>query len=177
MAHFTGRNHARTRTSTMHYRFSPPASESEWKAYHDIRRTVLFEARGRFGVYQANHPDEHAPENYPFLLFLDDQAIGVIRIDLPDQTEEAVFRRVAIVPEHQRQGHGTTLMREAEAFAAAHNRTMFIANVARDAVPFYEKLGYVLDPDPSQSDPSNPRMIKETAPQADPTPLRRPSVR
>ena len=152
------------------YRFIPPSSEIEWKAYHDIRRTVLFEARGRFGVYQDTHSDEHALGNHPFLLLFDGHAIGVIRIDFPPQGREAVFRRVAVALEHQRRGHGTRIMMEAEAFAVTHDRTMFVANVARDAVPFYMRIGYVLDSDSPQSDIANPRMIKQAEPSPEPKP-------
>jgi GNAT superfamily N-acetyltransferase len=154
----------------MAYRFSQPALESDWKSYHDIRRTVLFEARGRFGVYQEGHPDESAAGNHPFLLFLDDLPIGAIRIDLPAGSNEAIFRRLAISTGHQRQGHGTTLMREAEAFAFANHRSTFVANVALDAIPFYEKLGYELAPASPHNDPANPRMVKIHSPST-PAPL------
>jgi hypothetical protein len=43
--------------------------QDDWKAYHHIRRTVLFDARGVSG-YDANHPDEHSPTNHPLLLSL-----------------------------------------------------------------------------------------------------------
>ena len=48
------------------YEFSSPVEAGEWRAYHDIRRRVLFEARGE--PYDENHPDEHASGNYPKLL-------------------------------------------------------------------------------------------------------------
>ena len=34
-----------------------PVSDEEWRTYHAIRRLVLFESRGLFGVYDENHPD------------------------------------------------------------------------------------------------------------------------
>lgn len=139
---------------------TPPSSEANWAAYHHIRRTVLFEARGRVGVYQSDHPDEHAPGNHPFLLFLRAQPIGVIRVDLPEGGTEAIFRRVAIASAFQRHGHGTVLMREAELFAAGRDRSLFVANVALDAVPFYEKIRYRVDPDHTGIDPENPRITK-----------------
>jgi hypothetical protein len=52
-------------------------------------------------------------------------------------------------------------MREAEAFAASQNRDLFVANVAPDAIPFYERLGYTLDANPTDNDPANPRMIRK----------------
>lgn len=142
------------------YQFYPPSSEADWKAYHDIRRIVLFEARGSFGTYQGDHPDEYAPANHPFLLFLKAKPIGVVRIDLPESKPEAIFRRVAIALAYQKQGHGTALMREAETFASAHERHFFIANVAPDAIPFYEKIGYTLDAESPENNANSPRMTK-----------------
>jgi hypothetical protein len=39
-----------------------PSSDDEWSAYHMIRRKVLFENRGSFGVYNENHPDNFKAE-------------------------------------------------------------------------------------------------------------------
>src|SRR5262245_66330679 len=92
-----------------------PSSTEEWQAYHSIRRKVLFENRGRFGVYDENHPDEHRKGNHPLLLLLDGEAIGVIRIDI--NGDQAIFRRVAIREDLQRAGHGRVLLTLAESFA------------------------------------------------------------
>ena len=143
------------------YRLSSPATEAEWNEYHAIRREVLWEARGAGSEYQANHPDEHAPDNHPMLLFANGKAVGVVRIDLKPETSEAIFRRVAIRTDEQRRGHGTVLMRLAEDFAAGEGCAIFVANVAVDAVPFYFKLGYRLDTGSSDNDPRNPRMTKK----------------
>lgn len=140
----------------------PPVSAEEWQAYHAIRRRVLFEGRGRFGVYQEEHPDEFAPGNYPHLLFGKSVPIGAIRIDLPPKSDEAIFRRVAILEEHQRQGHGRRLMEAAEGFAVAHGRRNFVANVDRSAIPFYLKLGYRLDPGGYTESAECPRMVKSS---------------
>jgi sirohydrochlorin ferrochelatase len=64
-----------------------PSDPTEWKAYHDIRRQVLLEARGEFGTYDENHPDERAVGNHPKLL-------------------TAILRRVAIRADAQRHGRG-----------------------------------------------------------------------
>jgi hypothetical protein len=38
------------------HRLSHPSTPDEWNAYHSIRKKVLFENRGRFGIYEENHP-------------------------------------------------------------------------------------------------------------------------
>jgi GNAT superfamily N-acetyltransferase len=118
-------------------------SRWEWESYHAIRERVLFHARGKFGVYDRSHPDETAADNHPLLLFLDPQPIGVVRVDV--RPPLAWLRRVAIVPEYQRRGHGRALMLLAEEFAVRHGCDTILSNVAADAVPFYLRLGFILD--------------------------------
>jgi GNAT superfamily N-acetyltransferase len=118
----------------------PPRTPDEWEQYHQIRRTVLFEARGQCG-YDANHPDERKPDNHPLLLFHGEAPVGVIRIDL--QGTLAIFRRVAVRAAMQRNGHGTVLLALAEDFARSRGCTRALSNVDAGAVGFYERGGFV----------------------------------
>ena len=120
-----------------------PRSDAEWEAYHTIRRTVLFERRGRFGVYDPSHPDEHHPSNVPLLLMCDREPVGTIRVDLADG--EALFRRVAIREDVQRRGHGRTMLALAEEFVRAQGVNRIRSHVDRGAVGFYERCGYARD--------------------------------
>jgi GNAT superfamily N-acetyltransferase len=131
------------------------ATEADWQAYHGIRRRVLFEARGRVGVYREDHPDEHAQGNHPLLFTWDGEPIGTVRVDyLPDGT--AVIRMVAIAESHQRQGYGRALLRLTEGFARALGARRTVVNAAPDAAGFYARSGYSLhswsDPDGSIRD-------------------------
>jgi GNAT superfamily N-acetyltransferase len=120
-----------------------PGNEEEWRAYHEIRRRVLFENRGEVGAYDDHHPDEFQPGNYPLILFQAGQPIGVIRVDVKDRV--AWFRRVAISEDHQRNGQGKTLLTLAEQFARKHGCREVRSHVAADAFGFYERCGYVRD--------------------------------
>lgn len=122
-----------------------PSSKQEWTAYHDIRRTVLFERRGRFGVYDASHPDEHKPDNHPLLLFVDGEPVGTIRVDLP--RDSAIFRRVAVREDLQRRGYGRAMLILAEQFARERGSRRIQSFVDRGAVEFYERCGFVRDPE------------------------------
>jgi GNAT superfamily N-acetyltransferase len=126
------------------YELKTPSGAVEWEAYHNIRRKVLFENRGRFGVYNENHPDESHPSNYPLILCHNAAAIGVIRIDINDR--QAMFRQVAIREDQQRLGHGRMLLTLAEAFAQRQGCTHIAINVAWDAVGFYQRCGYTIVP-------------------------------
>jgi GNAT superfamily N-acetyltransferase len=122
------------------YQLRAPSSDSEWTAYHAIRRTVLFERRGRFGVYDAAHPDESQPGHYRFLLLYKSEPIGTIRVDIAE--DEALFRRVAIREDVQRQGHGRKMLELAEGFVRGQNGNRIRSHVDPNAVGFYERCGF-----------------------------------
>ena len=127
-----------------------PRDAAMWAAYHDIRRRVLFEARGRFGVYVENHPDEVRLDFHPKVLLWRGTPIGVVRIDLTGSV--AIFRRVAIREDLQRQGHGRAMFRLGEDFARVHGCRELQSHFAPDAVEFYRKQGF----ERAQSDSAEP---------------------
>lgn len=141
-------------------RLKTPHTEADWNAYHGIRERVLWEARGCVGVYDRSHPDEYQEGNHPKLLLLNNEALGVVRIDLNAETGEAVLRRVAIAARAQGKGYGRELIRLAEAFAREAGCERLVSNVSLDAVGFYRKMGFVFDSDQADSDERNPRMVK-----------------
>ena len=119
-----------------------PASDSDWAAYHAIRRHVLFELRGRATSYDASHPDERLPGHHPLILWVRDIPVGVVRVDLDGDV--ATLRRVAIRADLQRRGHGRRLLELAEDFARAHRCARVESHVDRDAIGFYARCGYAL---------------------------------
>ena len=120
-----------------------PQDEKEWRAFHAIRRKVLFENRGKNETYNENHPDDSKPGNYPLVLVYGGDVIGVLRIDVVGSV--AWLRRVAIREDMQRAGHGRVLLRLAEAFASEKECTEIQSNAAVEAVEFYERCGYERD--------------------------------
>ena len=124
------------------HKLKAPQTDGEWRAFHDIRRKVLFENRGK-DDYIENHPDDTRTGNYPLVLLFHGEIIGVVRIDVCES--EAWLRRVAIRGDLQRQGHGRVLLRLAENFALKKNCTGVRTNAAAESVGFYERCGYVCD--------------------------------
>jgi GNAT superfamily N-acetyltransferase len=120
-----------------------PTTKTDWDNYHQIRREVLFEARGRFGVYNPDHPDDRAPGNHPKLLIYRGEPVGVVRIDIDGRV--AALRRVAIRSGLRRRGHGRVLLTLAERFAVSAGCTRLVSSVASDAIPFYQGFGFVID--------------------------------
>jgi GNAT superfamily N-acetyltransferase len=117
-----------------------PIADAEWNAYHALRRTILFERRGRRGVYDAGHADERAAGNHPFLFWSDGEPSGTIRIDIT--ATDAIFRLVTIREDHQRRGLGRRMLALAERFARAKQRVLVHAHVNRAAIGFYERCGF-----------------------------------
>jgi GNAT superfamily N-acetyltransferase len=120
-----------------------PTNPVHWRAYHDIRRRVLFEARGQFGVYDENRPDETAPGHHPKLLLYRGDPIGVVRIDIDGTT--AIFRRVAVRADVQRLGHGRVLLMLGQRFAQESGCVRLVSYVATDAVEFYQRFGFTIE--------------------------------
>jgi GNAT superfamily N-acetyltransferase len=127
-----------------------PNSDEEWRVYHAIRRKVLFENRGYFGVYEENRPEEFEKDNHPLILIHEGVPIGVIRIDIHGGV--AWFRKVAVREELQRIGHGKVLLGLAEALARDEGCYEVRSNVAADAVGFYERCGYLCDSSKAATD-------------------------
>jgi GNAT superfamily N-acetyltransferase len=120
-----------------------PQNDEEWRAFHAIRRKVLFENRGKSETYDQNHPDDSKPGNHPLVLVYGDNVIGVLRLDIAAPV--GWLRRVAIREDLQRHGHGRVLLRLAEAFAKTHGCDEVRSNAAVEAFGFYERCGYMRD--------------------------------
>ena len=134
-----------------------PRNDEEWRAFHEIRRKVLFENRGKRESYIENHPDDFKPGNHPLILLYKGSVIGVVRIDVSETV--AWLRRLAIRDDLQRKGHGRVLLWLAEAFAATEGCDEVRSNAAVEAVGFYERCGYVRDLSAS-SPPNSVRVSK-----------------
>ena len=128
------------------YELVSPADVDAWRAYHDIRREVLFEARGQFGVYDEHHPDDRAAGHHARLLLHRGEPVGVVRIDILGH--EAILRRVAVRVAVQRAGHGRAMLSLAQEFAVARGCGRLASHVVPDAVPFYEKCGFSIEERP-----------------------------
>src|SRR5216684_2768536 len=57
-----------TMTEESSHNLRRPRNDNEWRAYHAIRREVLFENRGCVDIYNENHPDELGKGNHPLIL-------------------------------------------------------------------------------------------------------------
>ncbi len=124
----------------MGYDLVQVTTERDWRAYHALRRQVLWEARGR-DDYDERHPDEYLAANHPLLLKLDGRPLGTTRLDdLGDG--RGVVRLVAIDAATQRRGHGRVLSALVDDYARGLGLATLLVNAAPDAVGYYEKSGW-----------------------------------
>lgn len=126
----------------MDYDLVAVATSEDWRAFHDIRRRELFEAKGRFGVYDDTHPDDLAPGNHPYLLKGDGRPLGVTRLDLWPEGM-GIFRLVAITASEQNRGFGRILERLVVERAVAFGARTLCLNAIDTAVGFYRATGWM----------------------------------
>lgn len=154
-----------TATTTMSHTLEVVTTPDDWAAYHAIRRVELFEARGLIGVYDADHPDERAPDHFPLLLKWNGRPIATTRLDFRDGL--AVVRLVAVARSEQRKGHGRALAALTAAFARERGVARLLVNAAAEAVGFYERVGFVRETwDAAELVGMNARSVQMTKPLA-----------
>jgi GNAT superfamily N-acetyltransferase len=141
----------------MMFELRPPAGPEDWAAYHDIRKHILFDARGAGDAYDAAHPDESKPGNHPLLFKIGGKAVGVVRIDL--DPPNARLRRMAVDTPYQRQGHGRRMIEEIVSFCGEAGMHRILSAVAPDAVGFYEKCGFETLSEPDDGAVSMQRIL------------------
>ena len=125
----------------MDYTLVEVSDPQDWAHYHAIRRQELFEARGRYGVYDPTYPGERLPGMHPYLLKLNDRPLGTTRLDMREDGT-AIFRLVAITATEQGKGHGRVLGQLVEARARAFGATTLFVNAAATALGYYQATGW-----------------------------------
>jgi N-acetylglutamate synthase-like GNAT family acetyltransferase len=123
------------------YELTQVSTNEEWRDYHDIRRTVLFEEKGRYNVYDPTHADEYIENNHPLLLKFNGQAIGTTRLD-NNKDGTGIVRLVAIRAEARGQGHGKALSDLTKNFAKGLGIHTLYVNAAAEAVGYYKICGW-----------------------------------
>ncbi len=113
----------------------------DWSAYHALRKTVLWRDRIDIPPYDPSHPDETANGHFPFLLLIDDEPAGTIRVDIEPPT--AWFRLIAVSDKFQGCGYGRRMLRFTSEFAMEKGCRTVHCNVEPDAVGFYAHVGFM----------------------------------
>ena len=65
----------------------------------------------------------------------------------PEDDSHMMLGRIVVLPEYRRQGIGTLIVREAEAWAKEQGFSVAVVESRDNKIPFYEAMGYVADLD------------------------------
>lgn len=120
------------------------------KVSESWQQVLVFEIRKRTFVEAQNIPlqaefDEIYGKNYHYLLLHEkDQGIGTARINLESE-DYGKIERVAIIPSYQSKGYGRKLIESCEEWIAKRNVSKIVIISQKQAVGFYEQLGYIAD--------------------------------
>lgn len=125
----------------MRYSLVRVAEASDRQVYHAIRRSSLWEERGRVG-YDDARPEELFPNHHALLLMRDEAGIGTTRLDdLGNGT--GIVRLVAITAPLRRNGHGRVLDAMVADYARALGLGRLFVSAASDAEGFYSSTGWI----------------------------------
>lgn len=89
--------------------------------------------------------DEHDTPDTKYVVAVDDfLPVATCRL-YPEDESHMMLGRIVVLPEYRRQGIGTLVVREAEAWAKELGFAMVVVESRDNKIPFYEQMGYVPD--------------------------------
>ena len=89
--------------------------------------------------------DEHDTPETKYIVAVDDfLPIATCRLYAIDDAK-VMLGRIVVLPEYRRQGIGTRVVEEAEAWARELGFTRAVVESRVNKIPFYESMGYVAD--------------------------------
>jgi ribosomal protein S18 acetylase RimI-like enzyme len=117
-----------------------PKTQEEWDSYYDLRYTILRAPWNQERGSERNEGDETAKH---FAFFDKGLIIGVGRLDImPSNIGQIRF--MAVSEKQQGTGIGKNLMLHMETLAKEECCTEIILHAREIAIPFYEKLNYII---------------------------------
>ena len=91
--------------------------------------------------------DDHDTPDTNYVVAVDDYLpIATCRL-YPEDDSHMMLGRIVVLPEYRRQGIGTLIVREAEAWAKEQGFSVAVVESRDNKIPFYEAMGYVADLD------------------------------
>ena len=118
-----------------------PTSEIDWERYFDLRWRVL---RAPWQQPEGSEQDDRETDSIHLMLCDASRmplAIGRLHLNSP---YEAQIRFMAVDPTVTRQGLGATVLKALERRATEAGARKIVLNAREQAIPFYQKHGYVV---------------------------------
>jgi predicted GNAT family N-acyltransferase len=116
-----------------------PKTQEEWEAYYLVRYNEL---RKPWGQPPGSEKDDKEHLGTHHALFVDNQLVGVLRVDETETKGVVQFRFMAISNAFQGNKLGEQLMTYAEKLVRESGNQQVILHAREVALKFYEKLGY-----------------------------------
>ena len=119
-----------------------PVSEEDFKRYYFLRWKILRKPWNQPPGSERNELDD---TSYHVMVCEKDRIpLGIGRLHF-NNAYEAQIRYMAVESEFQGQGIGTRIMNALERYAQEKNASSIILYARESAVPFYQKIGYVIE--------------------------------
>lgn len=118
-----------------------PQTQEEWDRYYEIRYNEL---RKPWGQPVGSERDDKENEAIHYALFADDSMVGVLRMDILENSDIVQLRFMAIDKSHQGKAFGDKLMIHAENQAKKIGKSEIVLHAREKAISFYERQGYKL---------------------------------
>lgn len=118
-----------------------PENKNEFEAYYNLRWRLL---RKPWKMEKGSEKD--SLEKKSFHIMASDEnnnTLGVGRLHFNNKTE-AQIRYMAVNPEHENKGVGTSILNTLEQKAKQEGRKFIVLEARENAVSFYEKNNYVV---------------------------------
>jgi GNAT superfamily N-acetyltransferase len=116
-----------------------PQNDAEWESYYELRYQVLRAPWGQ--PRDSKGSDEDVPMVHAMIADHRKRAVAVGRLLILSPTEGQI-RSMATAEDMRGQGLGQQIIRYLEQAARDAGITVITLNARKDAIPFYEKLGY-----------------------------------
>lgn len=110
------------------------------EALREIRKQVFIDEQGVPEALEWDTDDQSAVH---FLMRAESEALGTARL-----LDDGHIGRVAILPAWRGKGLGERLMREVMAYAQAQGMSTLLLSAQFQALPLYQRLGFVVDSEP-----------------------------
>lgn len=114
-------------------------SNTEWEAYHELRRTKIIEPTGL--TYDPNHPSLFDPDNFHMVLYKDAEIVSGAQVELLNK-KEAALRILATFENQQNKGYGSFFLKHIEEWLKEKGVVVIKLHSDQKAVKFYKKHGY-----------------------------------
>ena len=144
---------------------TPCAGEPAYEEMLALRRRVL---RQPLGLDFSAADLEAEADQIHLAASRDGRIVGSLLLVAPDTDGVAKLRQMAIEPAQQRRGFGARLVEAGQAELQRRAASAIELAARLPAIPFYKKLGYVIDGQPYIAlTITHVRMIKHLRPNAD----------